>query len=205
MFFKPKPNIETWEAGRPIVRVHSSTFGATEFNPGAGQGRFHPLAHAGDPIPTLYGSGTIDGALSETIFHNIPVAGPSKHIRMSALLPMVVSTIAPLRPLRLIQLRGPGLRKLELERRQLIDSEADQYPVTRAWCARLYAAAPDCDGLLWMSRQDDRSEAVMLFGTRVRREELQVIAPPLPLHPPGAGWIEVLRAAEAAGICVTLC
>lgn len=198
-------NVETWDADKPIVRVHHSAFGATEFNPGAGGGRFHPvLDRRGKVIPTIYGSSTFHGALSETVFHDVPVAATRKAIAQSALMPMLSCTLQPERPLRLVQLRGFGLKKLRLTRAQIVDSDADQYPATRAWAAALYGAVPDADGLIWMSRQHDSSEAVVLFGTRVRRHELAVVAPPRSLYPPSPGWDDVLAAAEAADITIEM-
>lgn len=191
-----------WPADKPIIRVHDSSFGATEFNPGKGEGRFHPLVARGTPVPTLYGSGTFDAAVSETIFRSVPVTAPNRYITQWSLMPIVSCTLMPVRPLQLVQLRGSGLRKLQLARVEIIDTEADQYPLTRAWAAALYAAYPEADGLIWMSRQHDMSEAIVLFGTRVQREDLIVAAPPRALYPPGDGWHDVLVAAEAAGIMI---
>jgi len=183
----PAPNLEIWPAGKSIVRVHNVKFGATEFNPGFGEGRFHPLNDsAGTSVATLYGSNTLDGALSETVFHDVPVSGTWKSIRQSKLIPMLATTISPLRDLALIQLRGFGMKKLGVTRAQLIDS------------------ASTADGLIWMSRQHDTSEAIVLFGDRVERASFEVIDPPRSLYPPSPGWIELLRAAESAGITIVI-
>jgi hypothetical protein len=198
----PTPNVEIWPAGKPIIRVHNVKFGATEFNPGFGEGRFHPLNETGGKtVATLYGSNTLDGALSETVFHDVPVSGALKLIRQSKLVPMLATTISPLRDLTLIQLRGFGLKKLGVTRIDLIDSDANQYGTTRRWAAalRLRSAA---DGLTWMSRQHDASEALVLFGDRVERSAFEVSDPPRSLYPPSPGWLEVLRAAESAGITI---
>lgn len=194
------PNLEIWPAGKSIVRVHNVTFGATEFNPGFGEGRFHPL---NDSVPTLYGSNTLDGALSETVFHDVPVSGALKSIRQSKLVPMLATTISPMRDLTLIQLRGFGLKKLGVTRAQLIDSDADHYATTRRWGAALHDASA-ADGLIWMSRQHDTSEALVLFGDRVARSAFDVIDPPRSLYPPSPGWLDVLRAAESAGITIVI-
>lgn len=155
-------------------------------------------------IPTIYGSNTFDGALSETVFHDVPVSGAGKAVAQAALMPMMASTVRSKRPLRLIQLRGFGLKKCGLTRRQIIDSDADRYRVTREWAAAFHDGVDDADGLIWMSRQHDSSEAMVLFGMRVKRDDLEVIAPPRSLYPPSSGWHEVLAAAEAAGITVTM-
>lgn len=198
-------NLETWETGKAIIRVHHSAFGATEFNRGKGNGRFHPLIdRTGTAIATIYGSNTLDGALSETIFHDVPASGPGKAIEQSLLMPMLSCTLRPLRPLRLVQLRGFGLRKLGLTHMQMVESDADQYSATRAWAVALYNAFPVADGLIWMSRQHDSSEAIVLFGTRVQRNALEVMAAPRSLYPPSPGWLDVLAAAEAADITINM-
>lgn len=198
----PDPLLETWAAGRRIVRCHHSRFGATEFNPGHGQGRFHPLCSAaGVAIPTLYGSGSIDGALSETIFHRVPLRGALRAVSAALLVPLIVSRLAPRRDLRLIQLHGYGLGRLGTSRAQLIESDVDRYERTRRWAQALHALPAAADGLIWVARQHDASFALVLFGDRVERDDLEVIEPPLPLAM-GAGFARVQEAAEAAGILI---
>jgi RES domain len=200
----PQPNLAVWPAARPMYRVHHVQYGATEFNPGFGGGRFHPIRSAASAsIPTIYGSSSIDGALSETVFHDVPVSGAAKQISQSALIPLLLCTLAPKRALHLIEIKGFGLQKLGLTRSQLIDTNADRYTAARRWAEALFEREPAADGLIWMSRQHDASEAVVLFGGRVVRSDLEVIEAPRGLYPPSLGWLEVERAAEAAGIMVT--
>jgi hypothetical protein len=199
------PNIVEWPAGKQVYRVYNGEFGATEFNPGlrGNGGRFHPIRTAGGAsIPTIYGSNTIDGALSETVFHDVPVTGPAKRVAQAVLMKFLICTLASKRDLRLIELKGHGLRKLEVTRAQLIDTDADQYNRTRRWAEALYERDPTADGLLWMSRQHDSSEALVLFGSRVDRGDLHFTEAPRGLYPPSLGWLDVIRAAEAAGITV---
>lgn len=191
------PLLETWARGGRIVRCHRSVFGATEFNPGFGRGRFHPF---GD-VPTLYGAGSLDGALSETVFHDVPIRGASRCILRSSLKTMLVSVLAPRRDLQLVQLHGYGLRRLGTSRAELVESGADQYGQTARWAEALHDCGDGIDGLVWVSRQHDTSLALVLFGDRVRRADLEVIEPPLPLYL-GAGFEEVQRAAEQAEITV---
>jgi hypothetical protein len=194
--------METWPRGQGIVRCHDSRFGATEFNPGLGHGRFHPFQDSrGDLVPTLYGASSLDGALSESIFHNVPVRGPGRAIRHSALRPMQVSTVAARRDLTLIQLHGHGLGRLGVSRAELIDAEVRQYVRTAAWAAALHIRQKGADGLIWVSRKFDTSFALVIFGDRVARGDLEVIEPPLPLFV-GAGYDEIQRWAGLAGITV---
>lgn len=201
MFSDPlDPLIQIWERGEEVFRCHSVAFGATEFNPGLGRGRFHPLFDAEDrPVPTLYGAGSLDGALSETVFHSVPVQGSGRQVRTSTLAPLVISSLLPLRDLRLAQLHGYGLRRLGVTRSALLESEADTYGETVRWAAALHRAPHRVDGLVWVSRQHDTSLALILFGDRVQREDLLVCMPTLPLAF-GAGLERVRSAAEAADI-----
>ena len=196
------PLAHEWPAGLALVRCHSSAYGATEFNPGRGSGRFHPFAGAaGATVPTLYGSDSFDGALSETVFHDVPVAGPARRVLAAVLVPVVVSTLAPRRTLRLARLFGYGLGRLGLTRAGLVETPDHSRPWP--WAAALHAPGGRFDGLAWVSRQYDRALAVVLFGDRVGRDELEVVEPPLPLAA-GPGFERVQEAAEAAGITVVV-
>ncbi len=195
------PLLDIWPAGKHMIRCHNVKFGATEFNPGEGEGRFHPLWVRRSSIPTIYAADDVDGALSETVFHDVPVHGTGKAVARSKLMPMVSSTIACDRDLVLVQLHGNGLRRIGASREQLIASDADQYGMTRRWGEALYRAASEADGLTWVSRQHDTSRAAVLFGTRLKRTRLDVVAPPLPLFM-GSGFDDVQRSAWEAGIAV---
>ena len=192
--------MEEWKRGTPIIRCHHVQFGATEFNPGIGKGRFHPFSDlAAQSVPTLYGAGSIEGALSETVFHDVPVRGPVRRIRKFSLRPLVVSTIAAKRLLRLAQLHTTGLRRLQVSRAELIDGNSRSYPATVLWARALHRCREDLDGLAWVSRLHDTSRALVLFGDRVARRDLEVVEPPLPLFE-GRGFDKVWKAAEEAGI-----
>jgi len=112
---------------------------------------------------------------------------------------MVLSTLSARRDLRLARLHGHGLRRLEVGRRELLDSEADGYSATRLWAQALHRC--QVDGLVWVSRLHDTSRALILFGDRVDRRDLEVVEAPLPLFFP-PGFLEVQRAAEESGITV---
>lgn len=191
-----------WRKGNVLVRCHNRDLGATEFNPGYGSGRFHPLAdEAGNPVPTLYAADTLEGALSETVFHSVPVRGTGKRIGRHLLEPMVVSTVVCNRDLALAQLFGFGLRRLGISRLELIETEADQYQRTIAWARALHGCNQRLDGLVWVSRQNDGTRSVMLFGDRVQSTDLESVGRSVPLKD-GPGYRSVLQAAEQAGILV---
>lgn len=186
----------------PLIRCHRSDYGATEFNPGSHQkrGRFSPFPdQEGRLVPFLYAADSEDGALSESVFHDIPVRGEGRTILRAQLRTLLLSTVAPRRDLTLVQLYGHGLRRLQISRAELIESEADQYERTVAWAQALHANLPRIDGLIWMSRQYDSARALILFGDRLDRGDLEVIEAPVPLYS-GLGLEKVQRAADRADI-----
>jgi hypothetical protein len=179
--------------------------GATEFNTTSASRRFRPIQ---DPsaviVPTIYGADLNSGALSETVFHDVPVRGPGRRIFRKALVPMVLSTITPNRDLQLVELHGSGLGRLGTSHGELIEAGASQYPRTALWGQALYNHAARFDGLIWRSRQFNDSLALTLWGDRVDR--FTDLAPhehdyPMPLFA-GAGFELVCQLAEAAAITI---
>jgi hypothetical protein len=191
-----------WDEGRPLVRCHDVRFGATELNPGVGTGRFHPFEDAHRRVvPVLYAASDFDGALSETFFHDVPIRGPGKWVEKFELESLVVSTLVCDRDLSLAQLYGLGLPRLGVSRRELIESGVEDYPATVAWAKALHACNPKLDGLVWVSRQNDAAQALVLFGDRVARGELRMASHPVALYVP-PGFDAVQEAAEKAGILI---
>ena len=161
-------------------RVHPKAYGSTEFNAsGGGNARFSPIhTPAGEIIPTIYGGSSFTCALMETAFHDVPYSKGPKRFSKARLDPLVHSTVITRRPLRLVDLSSIALRRLGITRKELIDTEADQYPHTRVWAEAIYAQDASADGLRWTSRQDDTSWAILLFGDRISRTDL--VAAPAP-------------------------
>src|SRR6266545_575581 len=193
------PLLEIWPRGRSLTRCHNLRYGSRDFNPGHGLGRFHPFSDvSGNPVPTLYAADGVDGALSETAFHDVPARGFLKAMPRERLKTLGLSFLAPRRDLVLVQLHGFGLRRLGVTREELIASDAEEYLRTALWARALHACRPEADGLVWVSRQHDRSLCLVLFGDRVKPEDLRVLRRPRPLET--AAFEHVERAAAAAGI-----
>jgi hypothetical protein len=191
-------------------RCHSPAYGATMFNPGdRGRGRFHPFdGKHGGRVSTLYAADTLSGALSETLFHNVPRTGVGstlRTIRRGRLADYCRSLLRCRRPLRLIGLHGAAIGHLPITEAALIHSPASRYAETVRWARALYLASPEADGLVWRSRQDSDSFAVVLFGGRLQASDLVVDSAhngePLPLPPVD---VDVYAAANAAGITITV-
>jgi len=163
-----------WGSGRTMHRVHDAAYAANLFNPSpAGNARFSPIRdEAGLVIPTLYAATTPRGALMETIFHDVPYKSGFKRVSTSRMADKLHSMLTFQVDFRLIDLSRVALRKLGVAPSHLIDTTKAHYPETRRWAQALYAQYPKAQGLHWTSRQDDRSQAVVLFGTRVQPSDI---------------------------------
>jgi RES domain len=152
-------------------------------------------------VGTLYGAEDDAGAVAEQLFRPVPVAETVKRVRRARLLPLMISSLAASRPLRLASLHGHGLRRVGATRAELIDSEADQYPALARWGQALHDCPAAPDGIVWRSRHYDDGYVFVVFGDRVRRQVLEILAPPLPLAV-GRGLERVMELAEEAGIAI---
>jgi RES domain len=201
------PLLTTWDAGERFRRCYDLNWGARDFYAGddSHRGRFHPFVpHGGaEPLPVLYGADNFDGAVFETVFHDVPIRG-IKRVPHARLLRRAVVALIPGRTLTLVDLTSDGLRRLGLARGELIDSDARSYPDTAAWARALHAHSRDIDGLLWVSRQRDTSRALVLFGDRVTPDDLEVDPDGVPLTLGiGRGLDLVAAAAARVGITIT--
>lgn len=185
-----------------IHRIHLNLYAGVEFNPGLkGNARFSPVKNAsGASIPTLYGGTTFDCAAMETIFHDAPFAPGLKTYDKVKLADQVYSQVAPQGELVLADLSVTALRKLGITRSQIIDTDKDRYPATRPWAEAIHAQCPDIQGLCWISRQDDRTLAMMLFGDRIPAEMLVQSGVSLDLTENSDVYSELLELADRIGV-----
>lgn len=172
-----------WGKGEEFYRVHDAVYMGNEFNPSRkGNARFSPIRDSdGKIIPTLYAGTSLDCALMETIFHDVPFAAGFKPLSITKLAGKVHTVFAPKVDLKLVDLGSIALRRLGVDRAHLIDTTKWHYSETRKWAERFYGQFGDVQGLRWTSRQDDSAEAVMLFGTRANSKDLAVSGPSMPL------------------------
>lgn len=194
----------TWmifAAGSILHRVHRDIYGPVEFNPGFGDARFSPIQNQeGEAIPTMYAGDTLACALMESVFHDVPHSAGFKSFDKSKLDNQVHSSVKLERSVILADLANVPLRKLGVSRKQLIDSEKNQYPATRQWAAAIHHQFPDIQGLSWISRQDDRARATMLFGDRVPDGGLSPAEEPRSLLDDSTNYDAVLDVAEQIGV-----
>lgn len=200
----PRPNLRVLPDGTALHRVHDRRFDGCAFNPGLGAPtRFAPLRRAdGTPIPTLYAASTLEAALFETVFHDIPPAAALKTVPRTLVASRAHSVLRALRPLRLGELRAPDLHLWGLGRGDLVAAPPTDYPSTARWAQAAHDAFPDLDGLIWTSNRCDPADALLLWAPRAEGA-LAVAA-----HRDGAadpGWMADVRAAGLrAGITLTL-
>jgi RES domain len=192
----------TWPADQVIHRIHLNLYAGVEFNPGLkGNARFSPIKNAGGAsVPTLYGGTTFDCAAMETVFHDVPFAPGLKTYDKVKLADQVYSKVAPQDDFVLADLSVTALRKLGIKRSQIIDTEKDDYPATRPWAEAIHAQCPDIQGLCWISRQDDRALAVMLFGDRIPATMLVQSGASLDLTGNSDVYSELLELADRIGV-----
>lgn len=199
--------LRVWEAGHEFHRSYDVNWGSRDFYAGdeTRRSRFAPFnpGRTRTPVPVLYGASDVDGALSESVFHNVPIVG-EKRVTHAELVHRLVVALVPNRDLTLVDLTSDGLRRLGLTRGPLIDSDGRSYPQTAAWARALHAHPAEVDGLVWVSRQRDTSLALVLFGDRVKISDLEAAPgrPPLPLGF-GPGLEAVAAAANRAGITIS--
>lgn len=183
-----EPLIEALPAGSRMYRMFTAARDrhATTFNPGAGGP--HRFSFFGNPVvPVLYAAQTEMAALCESLLHDVPLTG-------GRLLPeqyqqCVAGAFETTRELRLASFRGIGLRRLGVDAAHLTASPPRTYHHTVAWGQ----AAHDIglDGVVWMSSRCNTDRAYVLFGDRVRRQDLHVAADYARLFTPGPGldWL----------------
>lgn len=202
------PLVTIWPAGEPIHRCFDVAWGSRDFHPGDDQhrARFSPLipvAAAGRALPVLYGASDEIGALSETVFHDVPVRGV-KQVSYRYLRHRLLVPLASRRDLALVDLTSHGLSRLGLAHSELIESGSRSYPATTEWARALHAHPAGVDGLVWVSRQSNTSRALVLFGDRVSVDDLVVVPEQVPMTMgAGSGLALTLAIADRAGITVT--
>ncbi len=168
------PLIEPWPAGQAIHVIHDVAFEPESFNPGIDAAgalrnptRFAPIRDgAGRVVPYLYGGSSRDCAIFETVFHNVPIDAPDKFVDLDDFANRAHGRIVPNRDLQLVNLTTDGLHRLKVPKAELIASAPIDYLDTARWAEAIHHQCPGVDGLLWMSRQRDRDQALVIFGDR---------------------------------------
>lgn len=177
-----------WANDRPIYRLgkpeHSR---GSIFHPGhnVNPTRFAPIVDSqGNPVPYLYGGGSLRCALFETVFHNVPFGMAQAYVSLLDWMPCAVWTLHLKENLRLVDLTSRGLRRIGVSPVELIYSLPEHYERTAAWAQALHQLDPSLDGLLWMSRHDSETPCVILYGEAAKAKIAWIsLSQPLSLAP----------------------
>jgi hypothetical protein len=161
-------------AGMRLWRVHSAVREPNAFNPCLGKPtRSAPLREGdGTCIPTLYAGRTREAAVFETIFRDLPPLPLPRQVFTRDIDGTALAELRTSRPLRLAPLFNLGA-----------------YAETARWAEAIHRDLPDLDGLLWTSRQQDAAQALLLFGTRVRCDDLEIVSGEPLDRGPGRQWV----------------
>lgn len=156
-----KPAVETLAKGHRLYRVFTNTRPATTFNPGVGSPtRF---AFFGKPIvPIMYAADTEDGAIAETLLHDIPVEGGN--LLWDNYSDKALALLEVTGDLRLAALYGMKLRQHGVGPEDVTSSPASTYSTTVKWAEAAHGAG--VDGMVWMSRLCNDAKAYVFFGDR---------------------------------------
>ena len=173
------PNAVTLAAGTVLHRIHDRRFGGDSFNPcQGGPTRFAPIRDRRDQcVGSLYAGSTLESAIYETIFHDIPVAGATlRTVPLTQVEGRMHSVLSLQREIRLASLRAPDLRRWGITRSALIGSLPTRHVQTASWAKAIHDRFENVEGLLWTSNQCDPDDAVLFFGDRVVPIDVEVVS-----------------------------
>ncbi|MCY1242000.1 hypothetical protein D9M72_549360 [compost metagenome] len=106
----------------------------------------------------------------------MPLTAPGKTVGADNIKPLAHSVVEPIRDLKLVPLFTPDLARWNISRAELIETDADQYPMTAQWALAIHQARPDVDGLIWTSKRCDPDRSILLFGDRVDSSDLSALS-----------------------------
>jgi len=169
----PELNPVPLGADTPLYRVYDGTWGYDEHNPGYGDARFSPIDDPlhGRRLPSMYLAATPTAALLETVFHDVH-HDSARIVYERDLLGKLLARVEVPAIGALGDLRDPELKRLGLDRGEVVASPAEHYPCTRRLAAASLAqtfAQGVLQGFIWHSRQaelagEGPTEVIVLFG-----------------------------------------
>ena len=159
--FPPPPSFATLRlpllhTDRSWQRIHACGHGALYFGR-SGETRFRaPNGEYG----ILYVGSDIHCSFVETFGRlGSDVGIDIRAVSMAALMTRCVSEISVARPLRLVDLTGPGLRRIGADARLC----AGDHQIARTWAQAIWAHPDQPDGLLYPARHDPSRHSAALF------------------------------------------
>lgn len=200
----PPPALHTITNGEKLHRIHADSLNGNSFNPCRGRpSRFAPLRIGGKCIPTLYAATSLEAAIYECVFHDVPYDAPIKVIKKQDIDNKCHSIIQTKRSLQLVPLFEPDLNIWGLTRANLVDSPASTYPDTVKWAEMIYSAVPSACGIIWTSRKCDPERALILFKDRISGSDISLMSTDCVQSSPTLSQ-EIVDAGTRAGITISV-
>lgn len=156
------------------TEVHA-TNNAHTFSHGWGDTRFSPITDAaGQVVDTYYLASTPDGAVMESILHDVLI--PGGLLDTAKLVHHHLARIEMVGSVTAVSLHSNYLEKMGLSRIDMIERMPTEYGQTRPWGQAAYRQVTDAQALVYGSRRDDSSRCMMLFRQRLPPMPFRVLA-----------------------------
>jgi len=164
----PAFNTAPLKAGTELYRFHDPIFGGAAYNPcKGGPTRFAPLRlPSGDCLPTLYAATTLEAAVWESLFHDVPHAAGPKSVRLNKVTSRALSILKLKREIIVAPLHAPDLHRIGVGRADLIETPPTAYAETARWAEAFHRGDNSVAGLQWTSRRCDPEQAFVFFEDR---------------------------------------
>jgi hypothetical protein len=156
------------------TEVHA-TNSAHTFSQGWGDTRFSPITDsAGQVVDTYYLASTPDGAVMESILHDVLI--PGGLLDTAKLVHYHMARIEMVGSVTAVSLHSNFLEKMGLSRIDMIERMPAEYRQTRPWAQAAYRQVTDAQALVYGSRRDDSARCMMLFRQRLPPIPFRVLA-----------------------------
>jgi hypothetical protein len=164
----PAFNMAPLKAGTELYRFHDPTFDGSAYNPcKGGLTRFAPLRlPSGDCLPTLYAATTLEAAVWESLFHDVPHTAGPKSVRLNKVTSRTLSILKLKHEMIVAPLHAPDLHRIGLGRADLIETLPTAYAETARWAEAFHRGNASVAGLQWTSRRCDPEQAFVFFEDR---------------------------------------
>lgn len=156
------------------TEVHATNTADT-FSHGWGDTRFSPITDAaGQVVDTYYLASTPDGAVMESILHDVLI--PGGFLDTAKLAHYHLAQVKMAANVTAVSLHSNYLEKMGLSRIEMIERMPSQYGQTRLWGQAAYQQVNDAQALIYGSRRDDSARCMMLFRQRLPPVPFRVLA-----------------------------
>ena len=156
------------KAGTQLYRFHDPSLDGAAYNPcKGGATRFAPLSLcSGDCLPTLYAATTLEAAIWESLFHDVPHTVGPKSVRLNKVASRTLSILRLKHGLIVAPLHAPDLHRIGVSRADLIETTPIAYGLTARWAEAFHRGNTSVAGLQWTSRRCDPEQAFVFFEDR---------------------------------------